>query len=101
MKPNVLEPVDIRVPTPLASLPSSLAKEVRQMSAVSPVTRCRYSREAPVVGSRTSLMSGGVSCSVMSMMLAAAAYWEEVEYCPVGGAVRRLAMSWIVHEQVG
>ena len=101
MKPNVLEPVGIRVHTPLASLPSSLAKEVRQMSAVSPVTRFRYSREAPVVGSRTALMAGDVSCSVMAMMLAAAAYREEVECCPVGGAVRRLAMSWLVRERVG
>ena len=46
-------------------------------------------------------MAGDASCSVMEMMLAATAYREEVEYCPVGGAVRRLAMSWIVHEQVG
>ena len=101
MKPNVLEPVGIRVPTPLASLPSSLAKEVSQMSVVSPVTRCRYLREAPVVVSRTALMTSGVSCSVMEMMLAATAYREEVECCPVGGAVRRLSMSWLVRERVG
>ena len=101
MKPNVLEPVGIRVPTPLASLPSYLAKEVCQMSPVSPVTRCRYSREAPVVGSRTALMAGDVSCSVMLIMLAAAAYLGEVECCPVGGAVRRLSMSWLVCERVG
>ena len=101
MKPNVLEPVGIRVPTPLASLPILLAKEVRQMSVVFPVTRCRYSREAPVVGSRTALMAGGATCSVMEMMLAAAAYREEVKFCPVGGDVRRLAMSWLLHERVG
>ena len=101
MKPNVLEPVGIWLPTQLASLPSSLAKEVRQMSEVSHVTSCRYSREAPVVGSRNALMAVGVSCSVMAMMLAAAAYQEDVECCPVGGAVRRLAMSWLVRESVG
>ena len=101
MKPNVLEPVVIWVPTPLASLHSSLAKEVRQISVVSPVMRCQYSREAPVVGSRTALMAGDVSCSVMEMMLATAAYQEEVECFTAGGAVRRLAMSWLVCEQVG
>ena len=101
MKPNVLEPVGIPVPTPLASLPSFLEKEVLQMSVVSPVIRCRYLREAPVVGSRTALMARGASCSVMAMMLAAAAYREDVEFCPVGGAVRRLAMSWLVRERVG
>ena len=46
-------------------------------------------------------MAGDMSCYVMAMMLAAAAYQEEVECCPVGGAVRRLAMSWLVREQVG
>ena len=54
-----------------------------------------------MVGSRNALMVGGVSCSFMAMMLAAAAYREDVECCPVGGAVRRLAMSWIVCECVG
>ena len=54
-----------------------------------------------MVGSRTALMAGGVSCSVMAMMLAAAAYREDVECCPVDGAVRRLAMSWLVRKRVG
>ena len=46
-------------------------------------------------------MAGGASCSVMAMMLAAAEYREEVEFYSVGGAVRRLAMSWLVRERVG
>ena len=54
-----------------------------------------------MVVSRTALMVGDVSCSVIAMMLAAAAYREEVECFPVGGAVRRLAMSWLVRELVG
>ena len=54
-----------------------------------------------MVGSRTALMAGGASCSAMAMMLAAAAYQEDVECCPVDGAVRRLATSWLVRERVG
>ena len=54
-----------------------------------------------MVGSRTALMAGGTSCSVMAMMLAAAAYREDVECCPVGGAVRILATSWLVRKRVG
>ena len=73
---RVLVPVGIWAPISFARRPSSLAKDVCHIVAVGPFNRLLYSRDTPVVGSRTALMAS-VRCSGklwMAKMLAATEY---------------------------
>ena len=68
IKPIVLVPVGILVPTPLTRRPRLLAKEVLQVGAELVCMRWRYSSES-VVGSTTMFMAASACMTVM--MLAA------------------------------
>ena len=93
MKPIVLVPAGILVPTPLTRRPSSLAKEVLQTGAWLVFKRCQYSRDAPVAGSMTALMA--CSVCIVAIMLHAMAYLDRL--CMVtGDLVQMLLMiCWL------
>ena len=79
MKPIVFVPCVILVPTPLTRRPNSFAKEVLQVGAALVCMRWRYSREAPVVGSRTAFIAADVSTA--PMIVAATAYRDLAGSC--------------------
>ena len=56
IKPNMLVPAVMRVPTPFAKRPSSFTNEVCHVVDIGSFMRCLYSSDAPVVGSRTELI---------------------------------------------
>ena len=78
MNARVLVPVGIRVPMPLASRPSSFAKDVCHVVAVGPLTNLLYSSDAPVDGSRTELIALVRCCGILCIasMLAAVEYLD-------------------------
>ena len=55
MKKMVLVPVGMRVLTPWARRPKSLARALIQVSSLGPQMRCRYSSAWPLVGLMTTL----------------------------------------------
>ena len=79
MKPIVFVPFVILVPTPLMRRPNSFAKEVLQVGASLVCIRWQYSREAPVVGSRTAFMAAAFSMA--PMIVVATAYRDLAGSC--------------------
>ena len=73
MKAIVFVAVGIRVPTPFAKRPSSLANDICQIVLVGPWMRSLYSKEEPVTGSTTELMDRG-GRDWMARMLATIEY---------------------------
>ena len=55
MKKMVLVPLGMRVPTPCARRPKSLASARIQTAAFGPFTKSRYSSSCPVCSSKTAL----------------------------------------------
>ena len=63
-KKMVFVPFFIRVPTPCANLPRSLASAFVQIILSGSLIRWRYSRMSPVVGSITAFISGSMMCGI-------------------------------------
>ena len=62
-KKTVLVPVGMRVSTPCASLPRSLARLQVQTSLLGPRSKCQYSRDLPVTSSVTELVALAVQAA--------------------------------------
>ena len=94
MKPRVFVPSGMRAPTPFANRPSSLANDVCHVVADAPFESCLYSRDAPVVGSRTELMAWVRVFGMLriAMMLAAIEYFEDALGWSVEGRMRLIRL---------
>ena len=97
MNASVFVPLGMHVPMPLASRPSSFAKDVCHVVAVGPLINSLYSSDTPVDGSRTELIASVRCCGrlCIASILAAMEYLDVV--CGwVDDGIRRLtrAVCW-------